>query len=168
MPKKSEISNHLQYQIDFPIMSHLQQDHMNNQLVVTNLAFPDEKKSIFVFDRLRFVVYLDLGKIHAESRICFLARSLDRKKNPIKNNLCSVMMKHEKSFEAPQNDKEEDLDKWQILKINLIKFDHLKNILYEVKKAFLVQFDCSDSVFLDESVAPAILFVTRETIYFTE
>lgn len=119
-------------------MCHLKQDHENNQMIITNLADEHEQKHMFRFDHLRFITFLSLSKIHAESRICFLARNM-KARNPKKSNLSVILMKHDKSFEDSRRVDQDwkngsvadalHLDKWQILRINLGKYEELQQSL---------------------------------------
>ena len=77
-------------------MCHLDQDHINKKLIITNLASKSDQKGYqrtFVFDKIHFVAYLGLNKIQAESRIAFLG------KNFKDGGLSIVLMRHDKSLE---------------------------------------------------------------------
>ena len=52
---------------------------MNKELVFNHLTDDDEPERIFTFGNVRFVCFLGLGRVQAESRIAFLGADIDDK-----------------------------------------------------------------------------------------
>lgn len=129
-PKMFHISNKAQYWIDYPIMCHLDHDHVNRHLVITNLAIDPEDQSqarsrTFVFDDVRFIAFLGLNRIQAESRIAFLGKNIKY------GQLCVTLLRHDMSLESSR--RVPDLHKWSIQTFNLSPFKGLKTHLNELQ-----------------------------------
>ena len=95
---------------DFPIVCHTKLNHLHDELMVNHLTDANVPEQTFRFTDLRFITYLGLSRIQAESRIAFLAASLES------GDLSVVLIRHDKSYEKKNR---MDLDKWQIQKFNL-------------------------------------------------
>lgn len=159
-PYMRHISNGLRYWVDYPIICHMENDNLNHELHISNLSKKGSEKRTFVFNQIKFVVYLGLNRLQAESRIAFLG------KTDHNGDLCVILMRYDKQLENTK--RTPDLNKWSIQKFNLDPFIDLNKKINEIKKAYLVQIDSQDSRLRSWAVQPAILFVTPDSIYFTD
>ena len=140
-------------------MCHLKQDHMAKELVINHMTDDDEPERTFSFWNIRFVAFLGLGNLQAETRIAFLGVNIDSK------DLSITLMCHDSSYKKTMRN---GMDKWAVQKFMIEPFAGLKDKLGDIKKAFLIEFDSEDSHLRSRKRQPAIVFSTSTSIFFSQ